>query len=101
MQAQDTGVTVSATQMKRVSQQGWMYAGGNWTVAIGSSRGVVETAKADFNQVFRALAGNANGWGWLCVPLSGPANCARRTQREVNRHAIPHHPDPHTGSLPH
>jgi roadblock/LC7 domain-containing protein len=38
--------------------RGWMYAGGDWTVAVGGNKGVfVETAKADFNQLYRALAG--------------------------------------------
>ena len=35
-----------------------MYAGGEWTVAIGGNKGVfVETAKADFNQLFKVLVG--------------------------------------------
>jgi len=42
--------------MNWVPQHGWMYAGGDWTVAIGGNRGVfVETAKADFNQLYKAL----------------------------------------------
>jgi roadblock/LC7 domain-containing protein len=42
--------------MNWVPQQGWAYSGGEWTVAIGGNRGVfVETAKADFNQLFQAL----------------------------------------------
>lgn len=43
-----------------VPQQGWMYAGGDWTVCIGGGgyRGVfVQTAKADFNKLFQALVG--------------------------------------------
>jgi roadblock/LC7 domain-containing protein len=44
--------------MNWVPQQGWMYAGGDWTVAIGGNRGVfVETAKADFNKLYSALVG--------------------------------------------
>ncbi len=47
------------SKMKWVPQQGWMYAGGDWTVAIGGNKGVfVETAKADFNQLFQALVGD-------------------------------------------
>lgn len=39
-------------------QQGWAYSGGEYTVAVGGTRGVfVETAKADFNQLFSALVG--------------------------------------------
>jgi roadblock/LC7 domain-containing protein len=46
--------------MDWVPQQGWMYAGGELTVAIGGNKGVfVETAKADFNQLFSALVGQA------------------------------------------
>jgi roadblock/LC7 domain-containing protein len=38
--------------------RGWMFAGGDWTVAIGDSKGVfVETGKADFNKLYVALAG--------------------------------------------
>jgi roadblock/LC7 domain-containing protein len=41
-------------------QQGWAYSGGDWTVAIGEGgrKGVfIETAKADFNELFRILVG--------------------------------------------
>jgi roadblock/LC7 domain-containing protein len=51
------------TQMSKMAwtpQRGWMYAGGDWTVAIGGNKGVfVETAKADFNKLFAALVGGA------------------------------------------
>ena len=44
------------SNMNWVPQQGWMYAGGDYTVAIGGNQGVfVETDKADFNQLFKAL----------------------------------------------
>lgn len=44
--------------MNWTPQQGWMYAGGDFTVAVGGSRGVfVETSKADFNQLFGLLTG--------------------------------------------
>lgn len=37
-------------------QRGWMYAGGEYTVAIGGNTGVfVETESADFNQLYEAL----------------------------------------------
>lgn len=37
-------------------QEGWMYAGGDYTVAIGGNTGVfVETDEADFNQLYGAL----------------------------------------------
>ena len=41
-------------------QQGWAYSGGDWTVALGEGgrMGVfIETAKADFNELFRVLIG--------------------------------------------
>lgn len=44
------------SKMNWIPQQGGMYAGGEWTVAVGGNRGVfVETAKADFNQLYKAL----------------------------------------------
>ncbi len=47
------------SQMKWAPQQGWMYAGGDWTAAVGGNRVVfVETAKADFNELFRTLVGS-------------------------------------------
>jgi len=52
------GAFAQLSKMKWVPQQGWMYAGGDWTVAIGGNKGVfVEMAKADFNQLFQALVG--------------------------------------------
>jgi roadblock/LC7 domain-containing protein len=46
------------SQMNWTPQQGWMYAGGDFTVAVGGTRGVfIETAKADFNGLFEALVG--------------------------------------------
>lgn len=45
-------------QMNWVPQQGWMYAGGDMTVAIGGNKGVfAQTAKADFNELYKALVG--------------------------------------------
>ena len=50
------GAFTQLSQMNWVPQQGWMYAGGDWTVAIGGNRGVfIETAKADFNRLFQVL----------------------------------------------
>lgn len=50
------GAFSQLSKMNWVPQQGWAYSGGEWTVAIGANRGVfVETAKADFNQLFQAL----------------------------------------------
>lgn len=47
------------SQMKWVPQQGWMYAGGDMTAAIGGNLGVFAvTAKVDFNELYRALVGS-------------------------------------------
>ncbi len=46
------------SQMNWVPQQGWAYSGGDMTVAVGrgGKKGVfIETAKADFNQLFQIL----------------------------------------------
>jgi len=52
------GAFTQISKMSWVPQQGWMYAGGEFTVAIGGYRGVfVETAKADFNKLYKALVG--------------------------------------------
>ena len=52
------GAFSQLSQMKWVPQQGWMYAGGDITVAIGGNKWVfIETAKADFNQLFQVLVG--------------------------------------------
>ncbi len=46
------------SQMNWVPQKGWAYSGGDMTVAIGGNKGVfIETAKADFNQLFQVLNG--------------------------------------------
>ncbi len=53
------GSFTQLSKMNWVPQQGWAYSGGDWTVAIGGNKGVfVETAKADFNQLFQALVGS-------------------------------------------
>lgn len=37
-------------------QKGWAYSGGDWTIAVSGTRGVfVETAKTDFNLLFKVL----------------------------------------------
>lgn len=52
------GAFAQLSQMNWVPQQGWMYAGGDMTTAIGGNKAVfIETAKADFNQLFEALVG--------------------------------------------
>jgi roadblock/LC7 domain-containing protein len=46
--------------MNWTPQQGWSYSGGEWTVAIGEGgyKGVfIQTAKADFNNLFAILVG--------------------------------------------
>lgn len=45
------------SDMHWVPQQGWMYSGGDWTIAIGGNRAVlVQTEEADFNQLYESLA---------------------------------------------
>ena len=58
------GAFTELSQMRWSPQQGWAYSGGDWTVAIapvagnGTTRAVfVETARANFNQLFGALIG--------------------------------------------
>ncbi|MFQ5615331.1 MAG: DUF2173 family protein [Anaerolineales bacterium] len=52
------GAFTQLSPMNWTPQQGWMYAGGDMTVAVGGNKGVfVETAKADFNQLFQVLVG--------------------------------------------
>ena len=42
--------------MQWTPAQGWAFAGGNYSVCVGGNNGVfVETAKADYNALFRAL----------------------------------------------
>ena len=39
-------------------QQGWAYSGGEYSVAVGGTRGVfVKTADADYNELFAELVG--------------------------------------------
>ena len=46
------------SQMNWVPQQAWAYSGGDMTVAVGGNKGVfIETAEADFNQLFQVLVG--------------------------------------------
>ena len=54
------GAFTRLSSMPWVPQQGWAYAGGEYTVAIGGDgyRGVfIESAKANFNQLFQMLVG--------------------------------------------
>jgi roadblock/LC7 domain-containing protein len=44
--------------MEWTPSQGWAYAGGKYSVCVGGNKGVfIETAKADYNQLFTALIG--------------------------------------------
>ncbi len=53
------GAFTQLSQMPWTPQNGWMYSGGDWTVAVGGTRGVfVETKKADFNRLFEVLVGH-------------------------------------------
>jgi roadblock/LC7 domain-containing protein len=43
-----------------VPEQGWIYSGGDISIAVGSGRGVfAKTTEADFNQLFTALASDS------------------------------------------
>lgn len=53
------GAFTQLSKMNWVPQKGWMYAGGDYTVAVGGTKGVfVETGKADLNELYRALVGS-------------------------------------------
>ncbi len=44
--------------MPWIPARGWAYSGGDWSVCVGGNIGLfVETAKADFNELFAALVG--------------------------------------------
>ena len=50
------GAFTQLSGMDWTPQHGWMYAGGDYTVAVGGNTGVfVETEHADFNQLYEAL----------------------------------------------
>ncbi len=54
------GAFSKLSSMPWVPQQGWAYAGGEYSVAIGGKgyRGVfIKTARADFNRLFQMLVG--------------------------------------------
>jgi roadblock/LC7 domain-containing protein len=52
------GAYTHMSKMQWVPQQGWAYSGGEWTVAIGGTRGVfAKTAEVDFNKLFQVLVG--------------------------------------------
>jgi roadblock/LC7 domain-containing protein len=55
-----SGAFTQLSGMSWSPPKGWMFAGGDWTVAIGGDKGVfVETAKADYNKLFAALVDGA------------------------------------------
>jgi roadblock/LC7 domain-containing protein len=54
------GSFTQVSGMPWTPQQGWAYSGGEYTVAVGEggTKGVfIETAKADFNELFKVLVG--------------------------------------------
>jgi len=52
------GSFTQLSQMKWIPQQGWVYCGGDMTVAVANNKGVfIETAKVDFNELFKVLIG--------------------------------------------
>lgn len=53
------GAFTELSGMDWTPQRGWMYAGGDYTVAIGGNVGVfAETQKADFNELYATLVGD-------------------------------------------
>ena len=54
-------VSGAFTQLSGMSwspPKGWMFSGGDWTVAVGGKKGAfVESARADFNKLYGALVG--------------------------------------------
>jgi roadblock/LC7 domain-containing protein len=57
-----SGAFSQMSGMNWTPQQGWAYSGGDWTVAVGEGgrKGVfIETARADFNNLFRVLVSEA------------------------------------------
>lgn len=52
------GAFTQLSKMQWIPQKLWSYSGGDWTVVIGNgNKGVfVETNKADFNKLYRALS---------------------------------------------
>lgn len=52
------GAFTQLSGMDWTPPHGWMYAGGDYTVAIGGTRGVfAETEQTDFNELYAALVG--------------------------------------------
>ena len=52
------GAFTQLSGMNWSPQQGWAFAGGDYSVCVGGTRGVfVETARADYNRLFEALIG--------------------------------------------
>ncbi len=47
------------TKMNCLPQHGWIFTGGDWTIAVGGKRGIlVHTAKVDFGQLYNQLLKN-------------------------------------------
>jgi roadblock/LC7 domain-containing protein len=53
-----SGAFQQISSMQWTPAQGWAFSGGDYSVCVGGNTGVfVETAKADFNTLFKALVG--------------------------------------------
>ena len=51
-----SGAFTQLSGMSWSPPQGWMFAGGDWTVCVAGGRGVfVESAKANFNELYGAM----------------------------------------------
>ena len=55
-----SGAFQQMSGMQWTPAQGWAFSGGKYSVCIGGNKGVfVETTKADFNELFKALVAPA------------------------------------------
>lgn len=54
-----SGAFTQLSGMNWSPPQGWMFAGGDWTVCVAGGRGVfVESAKANFNELYATMVGS-------------------------------------------
>jgi roadblock/LC7 domain-containing protein len=54
------GAFQQISSMQWTPAQGWAFSGGNYSVCVGGNKGVfVETSKANFNELFKALVAQA------------------------------------------
>jgi roadblock/LC7 domain-containing protein len=55
-----SGAFQQISSMQWTPAQGWAFSGGNYSICIGGNKGViVESSKANFNELFKALVAQA------------------------------------------